>query len=90
MPTHIKGQPTSEEVIARLREEGRPVLLSFSCGKDSIAAWIALEEGGVEVAPVYMYCVPPGTLSLVEDDLAYFERAFGARIRRYPHESYYR
>lgn len=90
MPTQIKGQPTSEEVIARLREEGRPVLLSFSCGKDSIAAWIALEEGGVEVVPVYMYCVPPGTLSLVEDDLAYFERAFGKRIRRYPHESYYR
>lgn len=90
MPTVIKGQPTSAEVRERLAEEGRPVLLSFSCGKDSIAAWIALEDAGVEVVPVYMYYVAPGLVSLVDDDIAYFEDFFGAKIHQYPHESYFR
>lgn len=89
MPTQIKGQPTSAEVIARLKAEGRPVALSFSCGKDSIAAWIALEDAGVEVVPVYMYSVPPGTLRFVEDDVAYFESSFGVHIHQYPHPAYF-
>lgn len=77
-------------MIARLRAEGRPVLLSFSCGKDSIAAWIALEEAGVEVVPCYMYCVPPGTLHFIDDEIEYFEGVFGTTIHQYPHESYFR
>ena len=32
----------SEEVIAEVREQTDTVLLSFSCGKDSIAAALAL------------------------------------------------
>ena len=88
MPTVIKGQPTSEEVLRRLKEEGRPVVLSFSCGKDSLAAWVAMERHGIEVVPVYLWLVPH--LSFVEESLAYYERAFGARIRRYPHPSFYR
>lgn len=90
MPTQIKGQPTSAEVIARLKAEGRPVLLSFSCGKDSIAAWIALEDAGVEVVPCYLYSVPPGTLSFIEEEVEYFSDFFGVRVRQYPHASYFR
>lgn len=88
MPTVIKGQPTSAEVVARLKDEGRPVLLSFSCGKDSIAAWIALEEAGVDVIPAYLYYAP--NLSFINDELDYFEGVFGKHIRRYPHPSFYR
>lgn len=88
MPTAIKGQPTSKEVIAKLKAEGRQVLLSFSCGKDSIAAWVALEEAGVEVVPVYLWYVP--NLKFINDELAYFEEKFGKRIHRFPHKSAYR
>lgn len=88
MPTIIKGQPTSAEVVAKLASLGDPVMLSFSCGKDSIAAWIALEDAGIDVVPVYMYLVP--NLKFVNDELDYFERVFGKRIHRYPHASFYR
>lgn len=88
MPTTIKGQPTSEEVLSRLKAEGRPVLLSFSCGKDSIAAWIAMEEHGIDVVPVYMWTVP--NLKFVDSELGYFEAKFGRRIHRFPHASAYR
>ncbi|MDY3129967.1 MAG: hypothetical protein SOW20_08110 [Berryella intestinalis] len=88
MPTVIKGQSTSPEVIAKLKDEDRPVLLSFSCGKDSIAAWIALEDAGIDVVPVYMYIVP--NLPFVEKQLSYFESKFGKRIHRFPHASFYR
>lgn len=49
MPTIIKGQPTSAEIRKRLKAEGRPVVLSCSLGKDSLAAWVALEDEGIEV-----------------------------------------
>lgn len=88
MPTVIKGQPTSAEVLARLKAEERPVLLSFSCGKDSIAAWVAMEEAGIEVIPCYMWLVP--NLKFVQEELSYFEEAFDKKIHRYPHASYYR
>jgi hypothetical protein len=88
VPTIIKGQPTSKEVIARLASEGKPVLLAFSCGKDSIATWIALEDGGVEVVPCYLWIVPH--LAFVDEELAYFEQVFGRKIHTYPHASFYR
>lgn len=52
MPTIIKGQPTSAEIRKRLKAEGRPVVLSCSLGKDSLAAWVALEDEGIEVVPI--------------------------------------
>jgi 3'-phosphoadenosine 5'-phosphosulfate sulfotransferase (PAPS reductase)/FAD synthetase len=88
MPTVIKGQPTSEEVLGRLAEEGKPVLLAFSCGKDSIATWIALEAAGVDVVPAYLWLVP--NLAFIDKSIAYFEKVFGKRIARYPHPSFYR
>lgn len=90
MPTQIKGQPTSAEVLGKLREEGRPVLLSFSCGKDSIAAWLAMRDAEIDVVPVYLYYVAPGVLSLIDEDLGYFEDFFKCHIHRYPHTSYYK
>ena len=85
MPTVIKGQPTSEQVLQQLADEGRPVLLSFSCGKDSIACWLALKECNIEVVPVYCYYVPQ--MPFIEKELDYFEDFFDCSIRRYPHKT---
>lgn len=88
MPTKIKGQPTSAEVRDRLKASGDPVILCFSCGKDSIATWISLEDAGIEFTPVYLWYVPH--LKFVDEELSYFEDAFGKKIHRYPHPSCYR
>lgn len=66
---------------------GKEVLISFSCGKDSIAAWLACREQ-FDCRAYYMYLVPG--LEFVEDNLAYYERFFGQRIIRMPHPSLYR
>ena len=88
MTTVIRNQGTSAEVRRRLAEEGRPVLLAFSCGKDSIAAWCAMRDEGIDVVPAYLYYVPG--LTWINEELDYFEQKFGTRIRRYPHPSLYR
>ena len=88
MPTIIKGQPTSDVIREKLREEGRTVLVAFSGGKDSIAAELALQEAGVETELAHMYLVPG--LKFVEDGLARLEDQLGKRIRRYPHPSLWR
>lgn len=88
MPTVIKGQPTSAEVLAKLKAQSDPVILCFSCGKDSLATWIALEEAGIDFTPCYLWCVPH--LHFVEEELDYFERTLGKKIHQYPHPSFYR
>ena len=73
----------SVELRSYVRENhGSRVLLSFSTGKDSIAAWIALQESGFEVVPFYLYMVPG--LEFVEESLGYYERFFQVRIHRFP------
>ena len=81
--TVVKGQPTSEEVRAKLAAEGRPVCLAFSCGKDSLAAWIALRDAGIEVVPAYMYYVPG--LQFVQNQIKAYEDHFQTKIHQYPH-----
>jgi len=63
-------------------------LLSFSCGKDSIAAWLQLREHFDRIIPVYMYLVPG--LEFIDRSLAYYEQVFQAEIIRLPHPSLYR
>lgn len=88
MPTTIKGQPTSAEVLRRLADLGEPVFLSFSTGKDSAACWLAMREAGIPVLPVYFYLVPG--LGFVDRTLEWYEGFMGQRIVRYPHPSIYR
>lgn len=86
--TVIRNQGTSLAVREKLAADGRPVLLAFSCGKDSIAAWLAMRDMGIEVVPAYLYYVPG--LRFVDEELDYFEQKFQTRIKRYPHPSLYR
>lgn len=72
--------------VSRLSD--RRCLLSFSCGKDSIGAWLKLRDNFDYILPYYLYPVPG--LEFVEDSLLYYEQFFGTRILRLPHPSLYR
>lgn len=76
-----------EEVIREIRKHTDTVLLSFSCGKDAICAWLALRPH-FRVIPYYLYLVPD--LQFVERSLQYYEEFFATRIYRLPHASLYR
>ena len=88
MTTNIKGQPTSAEIRARLKAENRPVLLACSLGKDSLAAWCALEKDGIEVVPVYFWTIP--NLPLIAENIATIEKVFGVKIHQAPHPRFFR
>lgn len=87
-PIVIDGAMPSTKVRAQLAREGRPVLLAFSRGKDSLAAWLALRDAGVEVRPFHLYLVPQ--LEFVDESLAAYERFFDTRIPQLPHPSLFR
>lgn len=88
MTVTIEGQPSSEQIRADLAAAGEPVLLAFSRGKDSVAAWLALRDAGVAVVPYHMYSVPG--LDFVARDLARWSEYFGQEIIDLPHPSVYR
>lgn len=78
---------TSEDVIREVLGISPRVLLSFSTGKDSIAAYLAIREAGFEdIQPFYLYQVP-GNLEFIEESLSYYERTLfgGRRVIRMPH-----
>ncbi|CAK7070011.1 MAG: hypothetical protein KER_03073 [Kerstersia gyiorum] len=79
---------SGEETIAAVRMRQAQTLLAFSCGKDAIAAWLAIRPHFDRVVPYYLYLVPG--LEFVEEALDYYERFFGCRILRFPHPSLYR
>jgi hypothetical protein len=84
-PIAIDGAMPSAEVRAQLAREGEPVLLAFSRGKDSLAAWLALRESGVDVRPFHLYLVPG--LEFIDESVAEYERFFGCKIPQLPHPS---
>jgi hypothetical protein len=73
--------------IQRIRQDGDTVLLSFSCGKDSLACWVNLRDAGFKVVPFYMQLVPG--LAFIERSLRYYEEFFGAHIYRVNHPNFY-
>lgn len=70
----LRSWPTGEGLFRQLADEqgGRAFLLSFSRGKDSIAAAIALQDAGFPVVPFYCERIPG--LSFVDESLDYYER----------------
>lgn len=70
----------SEQLIERMAAENPTCLISFSRGKDSIAAYLAIRDKFERVVP-YFYTVVPG-LEFVEESLAYFEQKMGCHIIR--------
>lgn len=88
-PRDYRGM-TGEQLVAAVREDFGPrTLLSFSRGKDSISAYLAIRDH-VDVVPYYCYAIP-GLLSFERESLDYFEKeVFGRPIFRYPHPSLFR
>lgn len=76
------------ETIAWVRERQDQTLLAFSCGKDAVAAWLAVRPHFDRVVPVYMYLVPG--LEFVQESIDYYQRFFGERIIQMPHPSLHR
>jgi hypothetical protein len=72
----------SDELCAYIRQQTDTVLLSFSRGKDSIAAYVKLRRHGFRIVPVHYRLVPH--LSFIDESLAYYERIFGTKIYDLP------
>jgi len=83
-------QPYGQALFGKVKKRnGDRALLSFSAGKDALAAALALREHYEEVVPFYMYLVPG--LPFVEESLDYYERKlFGRPVLRVPHPSFLR
>lgn len=86
----MNHQYTDSDQLCRdiAEQSGRTCLLSFSCGKDALGAWLQLRRHFDRIIPYYLYLVPG--LGFVEGALAGFEQALGTRIIRLPHPSLYR
>lgn len=80
--------PDSDALCQHIAERHSTVILSFSRGKDSIAAWQQLLRFGLKVIPVHLWFVPG--ISFVEKSLSYYEQYFKAKIHNLPHPSVYR
>ena len=79
---------SSDEVCELVRQESDTVILAFSCGKDSVGAWLQLRRHFAHIVPFHLYRIPD--LDFVEKSLNYYEEFFGQRIIRLPHPSLYR
>lgn len=83
------GTPfTGMDTIRAIQGETDTVLMSFSCGKDSIAAWVAIRPYFKRVVPYYLWLIPD--LEFVNDSLQYYEEYFGTHIMRLPHPGFWR
>lgn len=82
--------PHDDALLHETRKRtGDTILLGFSRGKDSIAAWIKLRDSGLfkRIIPVFMYLIPD--LKFEEESLQYFEDCFHTHIYRVPHTALY-
>lgn len=77
----------SEKLWRIVKDEVDDLILYFSCGKDSIAMWLYLQDKGFTIHPVYLYTVPG--LRSDDENLAYYESFFGCHIMRFPHPLFY-
>ena len=79
---------TSDELCEQMAQECDTILLSFSCGKDSVASWLQCRKYFKHIVPYYRYLVPD--LEFVDDNLKYYEDFFGQHIYRFPSPNFYR
>lgn len=83
------GTPLNGEAVIRaIQDETDTVLMSFSCGKDSLAAWLAIRPRFKTIVPFYLWSVPG--LGFIEGSLRYYEDFFQTHILRLPHPSFWR
>ena len=71
----------SDELCEQMAAECDTVILSFSCGKDSVASWLQCRKYFKYIVPVYLCHFVPD-LKFVEDNLKYYEDFFGQHLYR--------
>lgn len=80
--------PPSLDLIKAVRAEFGPrILLGFSRGKDSLAAWLAMRPYFDDIVPFHLFTVPK--LPIVEESLEYYERKMSRKIWRMPQPGFY-
>lgn len=73
---------TVDEITLKALEAICPekrVVLHFSCGKDSLAAWITLKQNGYEVIPVYKEAIPG--MAFIHETIAAYEKFFDTEVK---------
>lgn len=81
---------SGEEAIEAIRSMTDTIILSFSRGKDSVGAWLALREwkpAFKRIIPIYYWMVPD--LEFEEVSLKYYEKWFGEHIVRVPSAAFW-
>lgn len=94
MPIELKGVGNqwapSKDIRRSLAESGQPVILSFSRGKDSLAAWLAMREDGMtkeQIHPIYFERVPG--MKYTRESIKRYEEFFEQKITILPHPALY-
>ncbi len=78
----IKGNPDSDALCREIAERSNGVcLLSFSRGKDALAAWLNLSRFFNRIIPFTCAAVPH--IPFADEYLAYVERIFGTHVIRF-------
>lgn len=75
--------PDSDHLCRLVREQTDTVILGFSGGKDSLAAFLMLRRHGFRVVPFFLYPLPG--LDYQQRMVTYYEQALDTRIWQYPH-----
>jgi len=70
-----------EDIIKKVKEKTDTIILSFSCGKESIVMWLILGDH-FRIIPLYLYIIPG--LGFVEESLKYYEGFFCNKIYQRP------
>lgn len=83
----LEGIKPSSQILDELAEEGKPVILNFSRGKDSVALWAELHKRGMQVIPVHYSMVPD--LQFVKSDLQRYEQHYQTHIYDLPADTFY-
>jgi hypothetical protein len=85
-----KGEPlTGRDAMRRVRQETDHIILAFSGGKDSIAAWLVAREffPPEKITPVHRMILPD--LEFMHRRMDYYEGYFGQKIFRVPSPAFY-
>lgn len=83
VPDAIHAMSSDKALPLLAKAAGGKCLVSFSGGKDSVGAVLALREHFPELELFFLYRVP--NMRICEEGLQYYEDLWGQRIHRFPH-----
>lgn len=83
----LSGTPLTRRLCEEISSiSGGVCILGMSRGKDSLAAWVWLEQFFTRIIPFHSAMVPH--LRIADESLAHYEKQFGTKIERALHGSF--